>query len=500
MNASNEHAVAALEPQAVWRFFAGIASTPRPSKHEEQIRAHVKATADALGFTWREDAVGNIVISVPASPGKESAPTVVLQGHLDMVCEKNTGTDHDFENDPIKLIIDRDRDSGEQIVRADGTTLGADNGLGLAMGLAVASSPDVVHGPLELLCTIDEEMGMTGAAALEPGFFKGKIFINLDSEEDDILYIGCAGGGDTVLSWSFDLHGVDETLELARVTVSGLRGGHSGGDVHENRVNANKLLAHTLTSAVGDGLRIATINGGSKRNAIAREASAVVVGPRGTRAALEKTVVIVRDDARQRLAEPNANVTVEFVRNTPGTTALSAPDTQTLLATIAGLPHGVLEVHPGVPGLIQTSNNVATISSETRDGKLRVRIGTLSRSSADGKVDAVRRQIAAIGRLASALVEFGGSYPGWQPNVDSPLLKTCAGVYQRLFGVEPTITAIHAGLECGIIGERIDGLDMVSLGPRITGAHSPDEQTYVASVEKSYRLLTAVLAELSTTN
>lgn len=262
--------VESLEPKPVWRFFADLSTVPRPSRHEEKIRAHVRKTAEDLGFKAREDRVGNIVIEVPASKGHENAPIIVLQGHVDMVCEKNAETEHDFNRDPIRLVIDKDRDTNEQIVRAAGTTLGADNGIGLAMALAAATAPDAVHGPLEILCTVDEEMGMTGAGQLEPGFIKGNRLLNLDSEEDDVLYIGCAGGGDTTLTWQFDTQPVADGLEICRVAVSGLRSGHSGGDIHENRGNAIKTLVHALSAAGIDDLQIVTIAGGSKRNVIPR--------------------------------------------------------------------------------------------------------------------------------------------------------------------------------------------------------------------------------------
>lgn len=492
-------AIESLEPKSVWRFFADLSAVPRPSKHEEKIRAHVRKAAEDLGFKAREDRVGNIVIEAPASKGHENAPITVLQGHVDMVCEKNAETEHDFDRDPIRLVIDKDRDTNEQIVRAAGTTLGADNGIGLAMSLAAATSPDVVHGPLEILCTVDEEMGMTGAGQLEPGFIKGRRLLNLDSEEDDVLYIGCAGGGDTTLTWEFDAQAVADGLEICRVAVSGLRGGHSGGDIHENRANAIKTLVHALDAVGIDDLQIVTIAGGSKRNVIPREASAVVAGPPGTLAALKKAAAAARDAVARELAEPNAAVSVEDVSKDRPPALLSVADSRCVLGTLAALPQGVLEMHQKVAGLVQTSNNLATILAEPiADGaKTRVTIGTLSRSSVEGRLAATREQIAAVGRLAGGEVEFGHTYPGWEPNVDSPLLATCRRIYEQLFGEKPNVTAIHAGLECGIIGQRLGNLDMISFGPRIDGAHTPEERTYPASVHKSYKFLTAVLAELA---
>lgn len=487
-----------LEPAAVWRFFAGISSVPHPSKKEERIRQHTRDVAQELGFAVREDAVGNVLIEVPATPGYEKAPVTVLQGHLDMVCEKNAGTEHDFDRDPIKLIVDKNDADGQLIVRADGTTLGADNGIGVALALAAASSPEVIHGPLELLCTVDEETGMTGAKALHPDFFKGRRLLNLDSEEDDVIYIGCAGGSDTTLAWNFDTGSLPAGGEVGRVTVAGLSGGHSGCDIHLNRGNAIKLLTQTLRGVPEGQLQLADFNGGRLRNAIPREASALVAGPAGTLEVLTRSAQQVQGLAVRDCKEKNCTIQVE--KQTASQAAvLSSADTQRLLSALTALPHGVLAVIPEIAGLVQTSNNVATVVCESSSdaGKLRVTVGCLSRSSSASQTQATARQIAAVGQLSGATVEFGNEYPGWQPNIDSPTLATCRRVYERLFSEAPNVTAIHAGLECGLIGERIGGMDMVSFGPRIEGVHSPDERVYVASVQKTWKYLAAVLAELA---
>jgi dipeptidase D len=502
MNMTNDtsSAVASLELQAVWQYFSGIAAVPRASKHEERIREHVRRLAQERGFNVREDSAGNLLIEVPAPPGHENAPLTVPQGHRDMVCEKNAGTAHDFDRDPIRLILDRDPATGEEIVRADGTTLGADNGIGVALALAAATSPDVVHGPLEILCTVDEEQGMTGAAALQPDFFRGKRLLNLDSDEDTVIYIGCAGGGDITLSWEFPTRPVSGRLELARLTVSGLRGGHSGGDIHENRGNANKILVRTLLDPDVKRVQIASITGGSKRNAIPREANAVIVASKRTLSALKAAAVRVQEAVRRESAEPNLNIAVEPVDRGAVPASLTVIDTQRLLWALEALPHGVLEMHQKLKGLVQTSNNVATIVSEPQPERNRMRIvvGCLTRSSKEGRVQTTWSQIAAVGNLARATVESGNSYPGWNPNPESPLLGICQRVYRELFQSEPNVAAIHAGLECGIIGRQMGGdLDMVSFGAKIHGAHSPDERTYPASVQKSYQYLKAVLAELA---
>lgn len=487
--------VTALEPKLVWQVFAELSAVPRPSKREEQIRAHTRRWAEQHKFPYREDRVGNIVISVPASPGCEKAHITVLQGHLDMVCEKNAGTQHDFDRDPIRLLVETDAE-GRQFVRADGTTLGADNGIGLAFGMAAALSPDVKHGPLELLCTIDEEMGMTGAKVLEPTSIKGRRMLNLDSEEDDAVYIGCAGGMDTTLTWQFPTAAVPAGAEVARVTVSGLRGGHSGGDIHKNHPSAIKVLVYALHGAADKGLQLAELTGGSKRNVIPREASVIIAGQPGLIAALTKGAEIAQDTAIRHRGEKTCTVRVE---KATAKVVASAPDTRRVLTALTAMPHGVLAVVPEIPGLVETSNSTSTIATTQENGKLRIVVGCLSRSSLRPALHAVVRKLAAVGELAGAMVESGNEYPGWSPNISSPILATCRSVYERLFNEPPRVAAIHAGLECGIIGERIgEGqMDMVSFGPHITGAHSPDERVYVASVQKSWKFLTAVLAELA---
>ena len=491
-------AIEGLQPARVWQFFAELSAVPRPSKREDKVRAQVRATAARLGFRFREDQAGNILIEVPASSGHEGAPVTVLQGHLDMVCEKNAGTEHDFDRDPIRLVLDKDSKTGEALVRADGTTLGADNGVGLALALAAASSPEVIHGPLEILCTVDEEMGMSGAKVLAPDFIKGRRMLNLDAEEDDALYIGCAGGCDTTLTFELKTSPLPKRATVCRVTVAGLRGGHSGVDIHLNRINAIKLLVEVLSAVRPGRLRLAELRGGSKRNVIPREASALVVGPAAAAKELAATARELQPFA-VRAGEETCTIQVEKVAGTEVSAAATAKETQRLLTTLTALPHGVLAVVPEIAGLVQTSNSTSTIETSVADGKLSVTIGCLSRSSSLRELEATARQLRAIGGLAGAQAESGNQYPGWQPNVDSPLLAISQRVYKQLFGAEPNVTAIHAGVECGIIGERIgEGqMDTVSLGPHIAGAHSPDERVYVASVEKTWKYLTALLAELA---
>ena len=495
----NLAAVEALEPKSVWRAFAELAAVPRPSKHEEKVRVHVRKTAEKLGFKVREDQIGNLVIEVPATPGHERAPVTVLQGHLDMVCEKNSGTQHDFDKDPIRLVLDKDPKSGAPIIRAAGTTLGADNGIGVAFGFAAATDPSVTHGPLEILCTLDEEMGMTGAKELQPEFLKGRRLLNLDSEEDDAIYIGCAGGCDTTYIWEFKTAAPPKGSEVARIRVAGLRGGHSGVDIHLNRASALKLLVRTLRGVNDTKIQIANLTGGSKRNVIPREASAVVVGPKGTLAQLAQAAAEVQEEAMQHAGEATCTIQIEKLPAAQAKAVASRKDTQRLLTALAAVPHGVLAVVPEIAGLIQTSNSMSTVESRRAKGMLRIVVGCLSRSSSMPQLHATAQQLAALGALAGAKVEAGNAYPGWQPNVASPLLATCKQIYERMFNETPKIAAIHAGLECGIIGERIGAgtMDMVSFGPHIVGAHSPDEHVYVDSVAKSWKYLTAVLGELA---
>ncbi|MCB9851930.1 MAG: aminoacyl-histidine dipeptidase [Phycisphaerales bacterium] len=481
-----------LEPKAVWEIFAGMTQVPRPSKKEAQIQKHFCALAEKLGFDYTHEPVGNIIIRIPATPGHERAPITVLQGHLDMVPEKNRDTQHDFEKDPIRTIIDKDKDLGLDIVRADGTTLGADNGMGVAMALAAASSKNVVHGPLEILLTCDEEAGMTGAKALKPDSFKGRRLINLDAEEDDFLYIGCAGGCDSNLTWSYGTKSMNGE-SVHRVSVRGLRGGHSGGDIHEGRGNAIKLLVRTLRRA-GQGVRLVEFEGGSMRNAIPREAHAIVAIPASNAKSLSEAAAAIQNEGRAESFESGLSISVE---SATADAAMSFEDTRRWLDAMTAIPDGVMGMHPKVPELVQTSNNNSTVACEQKADRVKLRLGTLTRSSSDSRVEVAKDQIGAVAVMSGAELEHGNQYPGWEPNPSSALLETVRSQYVKLFGEEPTVAAIHAGLECGIIGKRVGEMDMVSFGPTIRGAHSPDERVYIDSVAKSYKLLCAVLGVLA---
>ncbi len=484
-----------LKPQRVWEFFAGLASVPRPSKNEDQIQAHAVNLAKELGFKYHQDATGNIVMEVPATPGCENAPIVVLQGHLDMVAEKNAGVEHDFLKDPIKLALDKDGETGETIIRAEGTTLGADNGIGVALSLAAATDPDVKHGPLELLLTSDEEMGMTGANALTPDSIKGKLLINLDSEEDDAIYIGCAGGADVTLTWDLNREPVGSDLTPLRVALSGLRGGHSGGDIHLNRGNAIKLLAQVLSAAPADGLRLVSIVGGSKRNAIPREATAELFATAAAKSALETAAAEVQ--ARARRSNGETDCRIEVGASNESANAVSAQETHALINSLVAAPSGVLAMVPAIPDLVQTSNNVSTIVSEGDGAAVKIVVGCLTRSSSADDIVWAAGQVSAAGALGGATPRIGNQYPGWQPDPSSKLLAICRDVYAGVFDRDPKVLAIHAGLECGIIGERVGKMEMVSFGPNIRGAHSPDERVFVESVERMYAYLASVLGKLT---
>lgn len=496
----NQHVVSGLQPEPVWRIFAGLASVPRPSKNEAGIQAHVKQWAEHKGLTVKHEPVGNLVLRVPASKGHEQAPTVVLQGHLDMVAEKNSDVKHDFDRDPIRLRIDRERSGGAALLRAEGTTLGADNGVGVALALAAASEKSVVHGPLEILLTCDEEAGMTGARAVTSDTIRGRVLINLDSEEDDALYIGCAGGADSTLIWKIGVQPAASTMTPWTLAVRGLVGGHSGCDIHLNRGNALKLLAQTLHAAGLGEVRLAELTGGSKRNAIPREAQARVAATPEWGRRLAQAAARLQELARAA-GEERCTIVANGTSGpaaTGPTHVISSADTARVVNCLLGLPSSVLATVPEIPGLVQTSNNLSTAEFSRHDGEIELRVGCLSRSSSMPELARTCEQVAAVGRLAGAQIELGDSYPGWQPNPKSPLLEVCRKAYLDCLGTEPHVRSIHAGLECGIIGEAVGGkIDMISFGPTILGAHSPDERVSIESVAKIWKYLCAVLAALA---
>ncbi len=478
-----------LDPKTLWKHFDKIRSIPHESGNEAQMAEYLLSFAKSKGFDSEKDATGNVVIRIPATPGHEDAPTVVLQGHMDMVCEKNSDVAHDFLKDPIEVELD-----GEWVA-AKGTTLGADNGIGEAAGLAVSESEDVIHGPLELLFTVDEEVGLTGAGKLEEGFVKGKMMLNLDSEELGAVYVGCSGGGDSTMRLPVDFVDAPAGTKAYVMKVSGLSGGHSGIDIHENRGNAIKILASVLLKALTAlPCHLAGIKGGSKRNAIPREAEAGLMVLETEVDELSELVGKEVDAINGELDSEKEVLAITIEPAEHGITKVFSEDDQNkVLKLIGDLPHGVAAMSKDIPGLVETSNNLATISTGG-DG---VVIGTSTRSSIASELLGLRDKIKSMGVAAGAAVEENEPYPGWKPNLESKLLATVKEIHKREFGKEPEVKAIHAGLECGIIGEKFPGMDMVSIGPWIEHPHSPGERVNIPSVGTFWKLLTAVLKELA---
>ena len=480
--------VAALEPTPLWGHFDTILTIPRGSKNEDQMRRSVLEVATGAGLSHQIDDVGNVVVQKPGTTGHEGAPATILQSHLDMVNEKNADHGHDFTRDPIVPVQDGD------YLTADGTTLGSDNGIGVATMLAVMQATDLMHGPLEFLFTIDEETGLTGAAQLDPSLLEGRQLINLDSEEEGILYVGCAGGGDSQLTVPLTSVPADANQVGVQLTLKGLKGGHSGCDIHLQRGNAVKLLARALWKAsLGASFRLVAFTGGSAHNAIPREAFATIVvvadHKAGLVGALQSEVDAIQTEFNP--ADPGITFTSEAIE-TPEM-AWDDGTTLTVLRLITALPHGVEAMSYAIPDLVETSSNVATVKQT--DGLLT--IGVSTRSSIDSALEALRRRVRATGSLAGASVEEDTPYPGWKPDLESQLLSVVKAVHAREFGGEPEVKAIHAGLECGIIGKKVPGIDMISFGPIIEFPHSPDERVHIGSVQRFYQLLTATLEALA---
>ena len=480
--------VATLEPTTLWRHFDAILTIPRGSKNEERMRQHVVGVAARLGLGHDVDAAGNVVVRKPATAGHGAAPPTILQSHLDMVQEKNADVAHDFATDAI--VPQRDG----AYLTATGTTLGSDNGIGVATMLAVMEATDLAHGPLELLFTIDEETGLTGAAQLDAKLLAGRRLINLDSEEEGILYVGCAGGGDSQITLGLNTSATDPGDSTVRLALTGLKGGHSGCDIHLQRGNAICLLARALWAAhLSAPFRLAQLEGGSAHNAIPREAFATLVVRADARESIVSAITdeLAAIQAEYRPAE--AGIALSVDPDEPGSTAWDAATTTTVLRLITSLPHGVEAMSYDIPDLVETSNNVATVKPD--NGSLVVTTST--RSSIDAALEALRRRIRGTGLLAGATVRESPAYPGWKPDLQSHLLDVVKSVHERVLGAVPEVKAIHAGLECGIIGKKVPGMDMISFGPIIEFPHSPDERVQIESVERFYRLLTATLEALA---
>ncbi|MFZ1978479.1 MAG: aminoacyl-histidine dipeptidase [Bacteroidota bacterium] len=474
-----------LKPELVWKYFAEISKIPRCSKNEKKISDYVLETAKKFGLEAKRDKVLNVIVKKPATKGCEQMPSICLQGHLDMVGEKNADTVHDFNKDPIELV------QKDNIITAKGTTLGADNGIAVATNLAVMGDRSLEHGPLELLFTIDEETGLTGANNLQPGFVESKILLNLDSEEEGYIYVGCSGGRTTSASWKSAYDILPPNYAPVRVKVRGLKGGHSGLEIDKGRGNALKILSRILLALDPLGVRIASIDGGNKSNAIPREASAQICVPikkmNEADAAASQYLSIIREEISS--VDPDLNVVLEEVRAKVKGKVFKKSLQKKILQTLSALPHGVIKMSADIPGLVETSTNLAIIKTSAS----KVEIITSQRSSVASEIDEIVRTVASIFELADAEIEIAEGYPGWKPNLDSPILRIARETYQSLYGKAPEVKAIHAGLECGIIGEKYPGMDMISFGPTLEGVHSPDEKIYIDTVEKFWNFLLAIL-------
>ncbi len=477
-----------LQPQKLWDFFYQITQIPRPSKKEEKILGYLIDYAKAQNLPFAQDDSGNLLIKKAATQGYEAQPTVILQAHVDMVCEKNADVTHDFNTDPIEAYVDGDW------VKAKGTTLGADNGIGVAMMLAILDSDDLQHPALECLFTVDEETGLTGAYGLGKDFLSGSILINLDSEDDGEVFIGCAGGIGTKAFFDFETEATPAGYFGFRVNVSGLSGGHSGGDIHLGRANANKVLNRYLWQVNRQmKLRLYSFEGGNLHNAIPREASALCAVPHGDKEEVRVmlNMYIAAMEERYRDIEPNLQITLESEELPKSVMKKTCSDR--FLNMLYACPHGVKSMSRDIPDLVETSTNLASVKMLENN---RIEVNTSQRSSSnDGKMD-IANQVYAAFALGAAEVKQSDGYPGWQPNKNSAILKKASAAYEKLFGEAPVQTAIHAGLECGLFLEKYPHLDMISMGPQMYGVHSPDERVSIHSTQKSWKWLIEILASL----
>lgn len=476
-----------LKPQCVFEQFARINEIPRPSKHEEKMIEFLKDFGNGLKLETEVDETGNVIIRKPASKGYENRKTLILQSHMDMVCEKNGDSNHNFDTDPIEVHIE------DGWLKAKDTTLGADNGIGVAMELAVLASDDLEHGPIECLFTVDEETGLTGAFGLEPGFLNGKILLNLDSEDDGLFFIGCAGGIDTVIHYPYNQLPADSSLAYLNIQIKGLCGGHSGDDINKGRANANQLLARALYNLKDKyNFRLASFKGGNLRNAIAREATALIGIAQDMLPEMEKDIATLRDTfaAEYKHTEPNLELIAEKAGKPEW--AFGEKNRDELIYALMSCPHGVLRMSDEIPDFVETSTNLAAVKSE--DGN--VLITTSQRSSVESAKLWAAQRVASCFKAIGAKTEHSEGYPGWNPNADSPILKLVLDTFKDLFHEEGKALAIHAGLECGLFSEKYPGMDMVSYGPTMRGVHSPDERLELSTVTRFWELTKEVLKRI----
>ncbi|NOZ45860.1 MAG: aminoacyl-histidine dipeptidase [Chlorobi bacterium] len=479
--------LSSLNPTKLWKNFESICQIPHPSKKEGNIIEFMKNFGEKLGLETKVDEIGNVIIKKPATPGMENRKGVVLQGHLDMVPQKNSDKDHDFEKDPIEAYID-----GEWVT-ANGTTLGSDNGIGVAAAMAVLESTDMQHGPVEALFTIDEETGMTGAFGLKPGLLDGDILLNMDSEDEGELYVGCAGGTNANASFNYKKESVPANIKAYKLIIKGLKGGHSGLDIPLGRGNANKLIFRFMRFAASNyGMKLSAIEGGSLRNAIPREAFATVVVPKTNISDFEQSIkeheTIFKNELKS--VEPDLSFTFESTE-TPSF-VMDEKTQKNLINAIYACPNGVIRMSNDMEGLVETSTNLAIVKSENEQ----VEVLCLLRSSVDSAKDDLENMVESVFTLAEANIVFDGQYPGWKPNMDSDILKVMQEVYKNKWGNIPEIKGIHAGLECGLLGGAYPNWDMISFGPTIRFPHSPDEKVNIATVQKFWDFLVETLKNI----
>ena len=476
--------IANLEPKAVWENFYKLTQVPRPSKKEEKIQAFMMDFGKSLGLVTEKDETGNVVIRKPATAGMENRKGIVFQGHLDMVPQKNSGTVHDFENDAIDAWIDGDW------VRARGTTLGADNGLGVACAMAVLASKDIAHGPLEALFTCDEETGMTGAFGLKPNWLKGDILLNMDSEEEGELYVGCAGGVNADIEFEYDEVIVPEGVSPFKLVISGLKGGHSGLEINAGRGNANKLIIRFLKYITRElDVRLAEINGGGMRNAIPREAYAVVLVADENIEQLISAVKKYESIYKYELGAVEPALSFTISETDVPASLIEERVQDDLIDSAYACPNGVIRMSDSMAGMVETSTNLSTIKSS----KGVIFVKCLLRSSVDTAKDDLVEMVDSVFALGGAMVAFDGDYPGWKPNMDSQILAKMKEIYESKFGKTPAVLGIHAGLECGILGAAYPNWDMISFGPTMRSPHSPDERVNIPSVQKFWDFLVEIL-------
>jgi dipeptidase D len=480
-----------LQPERLWFYFSEVLKIPRPSKKEEQIIRYLVKFGKEHKLETITDSVNNVIIRKPASPGLEKAPSVCLQGHVDMVCEKDADLEFDFEKDPIQAYVD------DGWLKARGTTLGADNGIAVATMLALLEAKDIKHGPLECLFTVDEETGLTGAFGLDTNVLKSRILLNLDSEDDGEFFIGCAGGKDTVIELPAKTEPVPQGYKSFRMKVSGLQGGHSGDDIHRNRGNANKILNRFLWECARNyGIRVSSFEGGNLRNAIAREAFAIFLVPAENTDAVKSFAGLYLKELRFEFRVSEPDLKIELEEFAVPKFILDKTTQDHLLNSIYACPHGVMAWSQDVPNFVETSTNLASVKMQ--DGK--IKIATSQRSSIESAKDDICNMVAATFSLTGASIEHSDGYPGWAPDPNSRILGLCVESYETLFGQKPVVRAIHAGLECGLIGDKYPGMDMISYGPTMKGVHSPSERLEISTVGKFWALTLDILQKIANQN